>query len=120
MSLLALFAAAMLAGQPAAATPVEPPYGMVGKMTAKPGQRQQLMAVLVAGSGSMPGNLTYVVGSDAVDANAIWVSESWVNKTAHDASLQLPQVKDAIAKARPLIAGFSDSHIFVPVLPPKL
>lgn len=120
MSLLALLAAAALSGRAPAAAPVEPPYGMVGKMTAKPGKREALMALLVAGSGSMPGNLTYVVGSDAADADAIWVSETWVNKTAHDASLALPQVKDAIAKARPLIAGFSDNHVFVPVLPPKL
>ena len=121
MSLFALLAAAAVAGQGAAASSaVEPPYGMIGKMIAKPGKREALMALLVTGSAAMPGNLTYVVGSDGADANAIWVSETWVNKTAHDTSLTLPQVKDAIAKARPLIADFSDSHVFVPVLPPKL
>ena len=121
MSLLALLAAAALAGQASAAPPAaEPPYGMIGKMVAKPGQREALMALLITGSTAMPGNLAYIVGSDGADANAVWITETWVNKSSHDASLQLPQVKDAIAKARPMIAGFSDSHAFVPVLPPKL
>ena len=120
MSLLAL-AAAALVGQSAAPAPtVLPPFGMLGKMTAKHGQREALMALLVSGSGSMPGNLSYLVGSDAADGDAVWITETWVNKAAHDASLTLPQVKDTIAKARPLIAGYSDNHVFVPVLPPKL
>jgi hypothetical protein len=36
-------------------------------------------------------------------------------QTSHDASLSLPSVKEAIAKGRPLIAGFSDRVVTTPV-----
>ena len=81
-------------------------WGMIGKIKAQPGQRAALAAVLTAGSGTMPGCLGYVVSEDLADADALWVTEYWDSKASHDASLSLPAVKDAIAKGRPLIAGF--------------
>jgi quinol monooxygenase YgiN len=87
----------------------KPLYGLMGKMIAKPGQREALMAILLEGSGSMPGCLSYIVARDAKDENAIWVNEVWDSKESHAASLKLPSVQAAIAKGRPLIAGF-DSY----------
>ena len=84
-------------------------YGLVGKMIAKPGQRDALIAVLLEGSGSMPGCRSYIVAKDAKDENAIWVNEIWDSKESHADSLKLPGVQAAIAKGRPLIAGF-DSY----------
>ncbi|QNA86909.1 antibiotic biosynthesis monooxygenase [Sphingomonas sp. So64.6b] len=84
-------------------------YGMIGRMIAKPGQRDALAALLTSGSGTMPGCLSYVVAEDLVNADALWVTEVWENKAAHDASLTLPAVRDAITKGRPLIAGFDSS-----------
>ena len=49
------------------------------------------------------------------DANAIWITEAWDSKASHDASLSLPQVRAAIAKARPLIAGFGDGVVTTPI-----
>ncbi|MGO4843939.1 antibiotic biosynthesis monooxygenase, partial [Rhizobiaceae sp. 2RAB30] len=37
-------------------------------------------------------------------------TEVWDNAASHKASLSLPAVQAAIAKARPMIAGF-DSHV---------
>lgn len=37
------------------------------------------------------------------------------DQASHDASLSLPQVKEAIAKGRPLVAGFSDGVVTTPV-----
>lgn len=54
----------------------------------------------------MPGCLSYVIAEDVADENGIWVTEIWNSDESHRASLGLPAVKDAIAKARPLIAGF--------------
>jgi quinol monooxygenase YgiN len=34
------------------------------------------------------------------------VTEVWTDAASHKASLQLPEVQAAIAKARPIIAGF--------------
>ena len=80
-------------------------YGLIGRIRAVAGKRAELAAVLVQ-DGSMPGCLSYVVAEDPGDADALWVTEVWVDQAAHRASLQLPQVQAAIAKGRPLIAGF--------------
>jgi quinol monooxygenase YgiN len=65
--------------------------------------------------GGMPGCLSYVVAEDPADADALWVTEVWVDQAAHRASLALPAVQAAIAKGRPLIAGF-DNRVETKVL----
>jgi len=90
-------------------------YGMLGRMKAKPGKRDELLALLLESSGGMPGCLSYIVAKDAKDPDAIWITEAWDSKEHHDASLKLPQVQAAIAKARPLIAGFDSSAETEPV-----
>lgn len=84
-------------------------YGLMGRMIAQPGQRDALIAILLEGTGAMPGCLSYIVAKDAKDANAIWVTEVWDSKDSHAASLKLPAVQAAIAKGKPLITGF-DSY----------
>jgi len=81
-------------------------YGLIGKMRAARGQRDAIMDVLLASTGAMPGCLSYVIARDPADADAIWVTEVWTDAASHKASLQLPEVQAAIAKARPIIAGF--------------
>lgn len=90
-------------------------YGLIGKMTAVPGQRDALIAILVGGVNRMPGCLSYIVATDPTDVNAIWITEVWDSEADHDASLSLPSVEQAIAKGRPLIAGFSNRTVTVPV-----
>jgi quinol monooxygenase YgiN len=90
-------------------------YGLIGRMNASPGKREQLIEILLEGVANMPGCLSYVVAEDARDANAIWITEVWDSKESHDASLSLPSVRAAIAKGRPLIAGFGDSFVTTPV-----
>jgi quinol monooxygenase YgiN len=82
-------------------------YGLIGKMTATPGQRDALAAILLDGAQAMPGCLSYVVAIDASDQDALWITEVWDRQPSHQASLSLPAVQAAIAKGRPLIAGFS-------------
>jgi quinol monooxygenase YgiN len=81
-------------------------YGLIGKMTAQAGKRDELVRILL-GVAEMPGCLSYIVCNDPTDANLIWITEAWESKGAHAASLSLPSVKDAITKARPLIAAMS-------------
>ena len=80
-------------------------YGLIGRIKAVAGKRGELASVLVQEDGAMPGCLSYVVAEDPNDADALWVTEVWVDQAAHRASLQLPAVQAAIAKGRPLIAG---------------
>lgn len=89
-------------------------YGLIGKMTAVPGQREALIAILLEGVAEMPGCLSYVVARDLADEDALWVTEVWDSQDSHAASLLLPAVQQAIARGRPLIAGFGDAVVTEP------
>jgi len=56
----------------------------------------------------MPGCLSYVVARDPSDQNALWVTEVWIDRESHEASLALPSVREAITRGRPMIAGFAE------------
>jgi reactive intermediate/imine deaminase len=90
-------------------------FGLIGKMVATPGNRDALAAIILGGSGTMPGCLSYVVAKDPRETDALWITEVWDSAEHHKASLALPAVRDAIAKARPLIASFGDSVQSEPV-----
>ena len=90
-------------------------YGLIGKMTAVAGQRDALAAILLDGTHAMPGCLSYVIAQDPADENALWITEVWDSQASHKDSLSLPSVQAAIAKGRPLIAGFSNRVETVPL-----
>ncbi|QSX39715.1 putative quinol monooxygenase [Shewanella cyperi] len=81
-------------------------YGLIGQLVAAPGKRDELASILINGIAGMPGCLSYIVSNDLQDDNALWVTEVWQSKSQHGASLSLDSVRQAIAKGRPLIAGF--------------
>lgn len=81
-------------------------YAIIGQMMAAPGKREELIAYLGEGSQDMPGNLAYQIWRDKGDENSVWITEVWRDEASHKASLALPQVQEAIRKARPIIAGF--------------
>lgn len=90
-------------------------YGLIGKMKCTPGQRDPLIAILLAGVSGMPGCLSYIVAIDPTDPDAIWITEAWESQDKHKASLSLPSVQAAIAQARPIIAGFGERFETQPV-----
>ena len=90
-------------------------FGLIGKMRAIPGKREELAKILLDSTGSMPGCLNYIVASDPTDPDAIWITEVWTDETSHKASLSLPEVQAAIAKARPIIAGFDSQTRTAPL-----
>jgi len=90
-------------------------YGLIGKMTAIAGKRDELISILLEGVAGMPGCLSYVVAKDPADANALWITEVWDSEQSHKASLSLPDVKQAITRGKPLIAGFSNGTVTEPV-----
>ncbi|KKB13040.1 antibiotic biosynthesis monooxygenase [Devosia geojensis] len=90
-------------------------YGLIGKMLAAPGKREELVAILMESTGEMPGCLNYIVARDSKDENAIWISEVWDSKESHAASLQIPEVRAVIARAMPIIAGFAEQFETEPV-----
>ena len=99
-------------------------YGLIGKFNAVEGQRDALIAILLEGTGGMPGCLSYIIATDPGDPNAIWITEVWDRQENHTASLQLASVKAAIARGRSLIAGMGERFVTAPVggvglLPPR-
>ena len=90
-------------------------YGLIAKLTAIPGKRDELIAILKQGTKEMPGCLSYILAKDSLDENVIWVTEIWDSAASHDASLTLPSVKDAIGLGKPLIAGFEKVAVTNPV-----
>lgn len=90
-------------------------YGIIGKMRAQPGQRDQLIEILQSGLKNMPGCLSYIVAKDPADADGIWITEVWDSKESHGASLSLPSVQQAIARGKPMIAGFEERFETEPV-----
>jgi quinol monooxygenase YgiN len=93
----------------------KPMYGLIGQMKAAPGKRDALAAILSESTGGMPGCLSYIVAADAADVDALWITEVWTDKDSHAASLKLPAVQAAIAKARPIITGFGHRFETTPV-----
>jgi quinol monooxygenase YgiN len=90
-------------------------YGLIGKMRAVSGRRDELIAILLEGVAGMPGCLSYIVARDPADGDTIWVTEVWVDQASHQASLTLPPVQAAIARGRPLITGFGERFETMPV-----
>jgi quinol monooxygenase YgiN len=109
--------AASTAWAPVSAITVEEKkmYGLIGKMMAVPGKRDELISILLEGVAGMPGCLSYVIATDPADANAIWITEVWDSQSSHKDSLSLPSVKQAIVKGKPLIAGFGERFVTEPV-----
>ena len=90
-------------------------YGLIGKMIAHDGKRDELISILLDGTKSMPGCLSYVISKDMTDGNALWITEVWNSKEHHQASLSLEDVQLAISKGKPLIAGFGERIETTPV-----
>ena len=90
-------------------------YGLIAKLTAVTGLRDALIKILEEGTRNMPGCRSYIVAKDAAEVNVVWVTEIWDSETSHQASLSLPAVKDTVAQAKPLVAGFERVAVTNPV-----
>jgi quinol monooxygenase YgiN len=93
-------------------------FGTHGCITAHPGQGDALAAILLEAAEAARDDdacLLYFVSRSLEDDDAIWVTEAWTGREAHGAALQDEATKAMIARARPLIAGFSDRSEFRPV-----
>lgn len=90
-------------------------FGLISKLTAVTGERERLASILSAATHDMPGCLSYVIALDTTDADSLWITEVWEDRASHAASLTLPSIQAAIAKAKPFIAGFSNRVETTPV-----
>jgi quinol monooxygenase YgiN len=83
-------------------------FGLYSKITAHSGQRDALVAVLLEAAAAMqhvPGCELYLVNVSATEPDAVWVTEVWSSRAAHEASLTRDESKALIKRGMPLIAG---------------
>ncbi|WP_406693156.1 putative quinol monooxygenase [Saccharopolyspora sp. ID03-671] len=82
-------------------------FGHIASMKAKPGKRDEVVALLVGGVENLRqhGCESYVVATSATDDDTIWVTEVWRSREHHAASLELPETRKAIGEAMPLLTG---------------
>ncbi len=82
-------------------------FANVGTLGALPGRREELVLHLTARNDTLTsvGCLLYEVGVSADAPDTVFVVEIWESADAHQASLQLPEVQESIAQARPLLSG---------------
>lgn len=87
------------------ATPLR--YGIHGKLTVHPGQRDKMVAILLRDVEALKavGCDLYMVSVSDKHPDDVFVTEVWTSPEAHRGSLALPSVKAAIAEARPLMTG---------------
>jgi quinol monooxygenase YgiN len=83
-------------------------YALLNKLTAKPGNRDELVAILLE-SGKLgesnPACILYIVSESVEDPNVVWVQDLWTSKEQHAASLKLPELRPFINQAMPLLEG---------------
>lgn len=79
-----------------------------GKLTAKPGHRDELSNILLEASrlvAKAKGCNLYAISKDEKDQHSVYVTEIWTTKDDHDNSLKVEGVRALIMKAMPIIDG---------------
>jgi quinol monooxygenase YgiN len=90
-------------------------YGLVVKITAVPGKREEMIGILKESAADMPGCLSYVVAKDSTNENVAWITEVWESAASHDASLSLPSVAKSMPRVKPMIAAFDKIAVTTPI-----
>ena len=87
---------------------------MHNQFTTQPGAGDALAEMLLAAAEGMRSNdacLLYLVSRSPDNPDVLWVTEAWTEKAAHDASLEDDEVRAAIQRALPLIAGVARTEL---------
>ena len=88
-------------------------FGLIGKLTARPGQRDALVANLLEAADHLrgvEGCRTWLVQESAADPDAVWITEVWRSRDDHAASLAVPAIRGIITRSMPLLAGPPEGH----------
>lgn len=82
-------------------------FANVGTLGTQPGQQEAVVAILTRANPQLAeaGCLLYEVGTSEETPDTVFVTELWTSAEAHQESLQLPSVREAIAEAMPLLSG---------------
>lgn len=99
-------------------------FSVYGRMTALPGRRQELIAVLLAGlraGGADCGLIDYSINAAFNDPDSVWLTQLWTHKEAHDATVRSEAVAAVSRRVPPLLArqpeGFYGHAVHVATIP---
>lgn len=93
-------------------------FGLAGSFRSQPGQADALADLLLEAARALDAHAEcemYVVSRSADDPDAVWVTEVWASRAAHQASLEDERIREIIARARPLIAGLGERFELSPL-----
>jgi quinol monooxygenase YgiN len=94
------------------------PHVLLNRLTAKPGQRQRLVEILLESGKLFDDNsacLLYLVSESTDDPNLVWVVDLWTSQQAHAEALKAPQLQPFVEQAMPLLESMPDQIEVRPV-----
>lgn len=80
-------------------------YGMIIRLEARPGSRDELISRLVPAFYDDETCLTHIVAADTADDVSVWVTEVWSSREAHDEAVSCDAIVGLAASIGPLIAS---------------
>ncbi len=86
-------------------------YGLLNRLTTKPGKRDEVVQHLVESGRVFDANdacLLYLVTSPADDPTTIWVVDLWTSADAHTEALRDPSLQPHIEATVPLLEGMPE------------
>jgi quinol monooxygenase YgiN len=93
-------------------------YALLNKLTAKPGQRQSVVDILLE-SGKLfddnPACHMYLVSESSNNPDVIWVTDLWTDQEAHAEALKAPDLRPFVEKSMPLLEGMPEQIEIRPV-----
>ncbi|AEO03189.1 TPA: antibiotic biosynthesis monooxygenase [Listeria monocytogenes] len=81
-------------------------YGLLTAFYTHPGEKDNLVKILLEAAEALDDYNTciqYIVNESETEPDTVFVSEIWVDKGHHKASLDNPAVKETIKRAKPMI-----------------
>ncbi|EAG6716274.1 monooxygenase [Listeria monocytogenes] len=81
-------------------------YGLLTAFYTHPGEKDNLVKILIEAAEALDDYNTciqYIVSESETEPDTVFVSEIWVDKRHHAASLDNPAVQETIARAKPMI-----------------
>jgi quinol monooxygenase YgiN len=89
-------------------------WGMIARITTAPGKRDEMINILESSAAAMPGCLSYVIAK-ATPAKTFFGSQRYGRASPLTNPRCRCQVRDAIPRAKPLIANFERVAVTIPV-----
>ncbi|MFN2525813.1 MAG: putative quinol monooxygenase [Actinomycetota bacterium] len=86
-------------------------YGLLNKLTAKPGQRQRVVEILLESGKLFDDNaacILYLVCESTDDPNLVWVVDLWTSHEEHAEALKVPALRPFVEQAMQFLEGMPE------------